>query len=43
VIPDLNIGHYTVKAEATGFEASEQKDIALQIGDRDRLRQNHFI
>src|ERR1700736_5082987 len=37
VVPDLNIGHYSVKAEASGFKASEQKDIVLQVGDRDRV------
>ena len=37
VIPDLNIGHYGVRAEATGFKASEKKDVVLQVGDRVRL------
>jgi len=37
VIPDLNIGHYNVKAEATGFKSTEQKNIVLQVGDRDRI------
>ncbi len=37
VIPDLNIGHYSVKAEAAGFKAAEQKNVALQVGDRDRI------
>ena len=37
VVPDLNIGHYSVKAEAAGFKASEQKNIVLQVGDRDRI------
>src|SRR5215469_6030376 len=37
VVPDLNIGHYNVKAELAGFKAAEQKDIALQVGDRDRV------
>jgi hypothetical protein len=37
VIPDLNIGRYNVKAEATGFKATEQKNIGLQVGDRDRI------
>lgn len=37
VAPDLNIGHYSVKAEAAGFKAAEQKNIALQVGDRDRV------
>ena len=37
VIPDLNIGHYTVKAEMAGFKASERKGVVLQVGDRDRI------
>src|SRR5579871_5161877 len=37
VVPDLNIGHYNVKAEAKGFKTSEQKNIALEVGDRDRI------
>jgi hypothetical protein len=37
VVPDLNIGHYSVKAQAAGFKAAEQKDVNLQVGDRDRL------
>jgi carboxypeptidase family protein len=37
VIPDLHIGHYSVKAEASGFKAAEQKGIVLQVGDRTRL------
>ncbi|MGC2889457.1 MAG: carboxypeptidase regulatory-like domain-containing protein [Candidatus Acidiferrum sp.] len=37
VAPDLQIGHYTVKAEAKGFKASEQKNIVLNVGDRIRV------
>ena len=37
VVPDLNIGHYGVKAELTGFKTAEQKDVVLQVGDRDRI------
>ena len=37
VVPDLNIGHYSVKAESSGFKAVEQKNITLQVGDRDRI------
>jgi hypothetical protein len=37
VVPDLNIGHYSVKAEASGFKTEEQKNIVLQVGDRDRI------
>jgi carboxypeptidase family protein len=37
VVPDLNVGHYSVKAESAGFKALEQKNIVLQVGDRDRI------
>ncbi|HEY2545291.1 MAG TPA: carboxypeptidase-like regulatory domain-containing protein, partial [Candidatus Acidoferrum sp.] len=37
VAPDLQVGHYVVKAEAKGFKVSEQKDIAVTIGDRIRV------
>ena len=37
VVPDLNIGHYSVKAESSGFKTAEQKNVALQVGDRDRI------
>src|SRR5450755_146857 len=37
VVPDLNIGHYSVKAELAGFKSSEQKNVVLQVGDRDRI------
>ena len=37
VLPDLNIGHYGVRAEVTGFKVSEKKDVVLQVGDRVRL------
>src|SRR5437016_2608280 len=37
VLPDIHIGHYDVKAEATGFKAAEQKGIVLQVGDRARV------
>ena len=37
VVPDLNIGRYNVKAEATGFKVTEQKNIALQVADRTRI------
>ena len=37
VAPDLHIGHYNIKAEATGFKLAEQKGILLQVGDRARV------
>ena len=37
VFPDLQIGHYNVKAEAAGFKVAEQKDIVLNVGDRARI------
>jgi hypothetical protein len=37
VAPDLPIGHYTVKAEGSGFKAAEQKNVILNVGDRTRL------
>ncbi|MGI9074711.1 MAG: carboxypeptidase regulatory-like domain-containing protein [Bryobacteraceae bacterium] len=33
---DLSIGHYVVRAEASGFKASEQKNITLNVGARTR-------
>jgi hypothetical protein len=37
VAPDLQIGHYDVKATAAGFKAAEQKSIVLNVGDRIRV------
>src|SRR3954470_24089964 len=37
VVPDLKIGHYSVKAESAGFKAVEQKNVVVQVGDRDRI------
>jgi hypothetical protein len=37
VVPDIQIGRYMVKAEASGFKVAEQKDVLLQVGDRLRL------
>jgi hypothetical protein len=37
VAPDLHIGHYTVRATASGFKVGEQKGITLNVGDRTRV------
>src|SRR5262249_37175010 len=37
VAPDVQIGKYTIKAEASGFKVSEQKDVVVQVGDRLRI------
>src|ERR1700730_6066423 len=37
VVPDLHVGHYTVRAAASGFKAAEQKNVVLNVGDRTRL------
>ena len=37
VIPSLPVGHYSLKAEATGFKTVEQNGIVLKVGDRVRL------
>src|SRR5450755_593747 len=37
VVPDINIGHYTLKAEASGFKAAEKTDVVLNVGDRTRI------
>jgi hypothetical protein len=37
VVPNLHIGHFVVRAEASGFKASEQKGILLNVGDRLRV------
>lgn len=36
VIPDLQIGHYTVRAEAAGFKSAERAGIVLNVGGRVR-------
>lgn len=37
VAADLSIGHYTVKAEASGFSSAVKEGVVLNVGDRDRL------
>ncbi len=35
--PDLHIGTYTIRVTASGFKATEQKNVVLAVGDRTRL------
>lgn len=35
--PSLAIGHYTVRAEAKGFKAAEQKGVELNVAERARV------
>jgi len=37
LVPDLQIGNYIVRAEISGFKASEQKGVKLNVGDQDRV------
>jgi hypothetical protein len=37
VAVDLPVGHYNLKAEASGFKIAEQKGLVLQVGDRTRV------
>ncbi len=37
VAPDLAIGHYTIRAEASGFSSAVKDGVVLNVGDRDRL------
>jgi hypothetical protein len=37
LIPNLQIGHYNVQAEASGFKKAEQKDVVVAVGDRARI------
>ncbi|HEV2468595.1 MAG TPA: carboxypeptidase-like regulatory domain-containing protein [Candidatus Sulfotelmatobacter sp.] len=37
IAPDLHIGTYTVRAEATGFKAGVRQGINLQVGARERV------
>lgn len=37
LVPDLHIGHYVLRAQASGFKAGERKDLLLQVGDRQRV------
>lgn len=37
VAPNLKIGRYSVRAQASGFKVVEQKDVVLNVGDRTRV------
>ncbi len=37
VAPDLHLGHYTIRATATGFKVAEQQNVTLNVGDRLRI------
>jgi len=37
VAPDLHIGHYSVRATASGFKLAEQTNVTLAVGDRLRV------
>ncbi len=37
VAPDLHIGQYIVRVEASGFKIGERKDLTLRVGDRARV------
>jgi hypothetical protein len=37
VLPGVHIGHYNMKAEASGLKAAEQTNVLLQVGDRARV------
>src|SRR5437899_10227231 len=37
VAVDLQVGHYNIKAEASGFKVAEQKGLVLNVGDRTRV------
>ncbi len=37
VVPNLHIGHYTVKVAVSGFRPAERTGVMLNVGDRDRV------
>jgi len=37
VVPDIQIGHYDIRAEVSGFKAEEQRNVVLTVGDRLRV------
>jgi hypothetical protein len=38
VLADVPIGHYSIKAEASGFGVAQKNDVVLNVGDRAGLR-----
>lgn len=37
IAPNLQIGHYSIRVDATGFKRIEQNNVVLAVGDRSRL------
>jgi hypothetical protein len=37
LVPDLQLGHYVLRAQAPGFKIFEQKNIVLNVGDREKV------
>jgi hypothetical protein len=37
ILPDVMVGHYNVKAEASGFKSAERTALTLNVGDRTRI------
>ena len=37
IAPNLHIGHYAIRVDATGFKRIEQSNVVLQVGDRSRI------
>ena len=37
LLPDVPIGHYSLKAEAAGFSVAERSGVVLNVGDRARI------
>src|SRR5437773_1141546 len=37
LLADLPIGHYSIKAEASGFGVAQQNEVVLNVGDRARI------
>ena len=37
ILTDLPIGHYNLKAQASGFSVAQKNDVVLNVGDRTRI------